>query len=116
MLEEVLESAIDGWEAEDVLQNILCRCWSETGIPILKGHSRLNVAEMTGKRIFEIASPDGYELASYCSPDSEKLRAGKADAGNEKKIDPEAACPCGSGKRYRQCCGRKAPGANRQLT
>lgn len=22
-------------------------------------------------------------------------------------IDPDAPCPCGSGKRYRQCCGRK---------
>ncbi|MCF2703094.1 SEC-C domain-containing protein [Enterocloster clostridioformis] len=23
------------------------------------------------------------------------------------RIDPDAPCPCGSGKRYRQCCGRK---------
>lgn len=24
----------------------------------------------------------------------------------EKAIDPDAPCPCGSGKKYRQCCGR----------
>ena len=25
----------------------------------------------------------------------------------ESDISPDAPCPCGSGKRYRQCCGRK---------
>ena len=25
----------------------------------------------------------------------------------EKKIDPNDPCPCGSGKKYKQCCGRK---------
>ena len=24
------------------------------------------------------------------------------------KIYPNAPCPCGSGKKYKQCCGRKA--------
>ena len=25
----------------------------------------------------------------------------------EKKIYPNDPCPCGSGKKYKQCCGRK---------
>ena len=25
----------------------------------------------------------------------------------EKKVDPNDPCPCGSGKKYKQCCGRK---------
>ena len=25
----------------------------------------------------------------------------------EQKIYPNAPCPCGSGKKYKQCCGRK---------
>ena len=31
---------------------------------------------------------------------------GERDA-KTARIDPDAPCPCGSGKRYRQCCGRK---------
>ena len=27
---------------------------------------------------------------------------------NTAKIYPNAPCPCGSGKKYKQCCGRKA--------
>ena len=26
----------------------------------------------------------------------------------EKKVYPNDPCPCGSGKKYKQCCGRKA--------
>ena len=26
----------------------------------------------------------------------------------EQKIYPNDPCPCGSGKKYKQCCGRKA--------
>ena len=28
----------------------------------------------------------------------------------EKKIYPNDPCPCGSGKKYKQCCGRKQLG------
>ena len=28
----------------------------------------------------------------------------------EKKIYPNDPCPCGSGKKYKQCCGRKKTG------
>ena len=28
----------------------------------------------------------------------------------EKKIYPNDPCPCGSGKKYKQCCGRKQAG------
>ncbi len=27
---------------------------------------------------------------------------------NEKKVQPNDPCPCGSGRKYKQCCGRKA--------
>ncbi len=26
---------------------------------------------------------------------------------DEQKIERNAPCPCGSGKKYKQCCGRK---------
>lgn len=34
---------------------------------------------------------------------------GKAPVKRENaKIYPNDPCPCGSGKKYKQCCGRKA--------
>ena len=37
--------------------------------------------------------------------DDTSARAPKKRA--EKKIYPNDPCPCGSGKKYKQCCGRK---------
>ena len=37
--------------------------------------------------------------------DDTSVRAPKKRA--EKKIYPNDPCPCGSGKKYKQCCGRK---------
>ena len=38
--------------------------------------------------------------------DESLVRAPKKRA--EQKIYPNDPCPCGSGKKYKQCCGRKA--------
>ena len=38
--------------------------------------------------------------------DDSSVRAPKKR--EEKKIYPNDPCPCGSGKKYKQCCGRKA--------
>jgi uncharacterized protein YchJ len=34
-----------------------------------------------------------------------ELRKRKRE-GKEKSVDPNAACPCGSGKKSKDCCGR----------
>ena len=31
------------------------------------------------------------------------------DAGREKKVPRNAPCPCGSGKKYKDCCGKSGP-------
>ena len=31
------------------------------------------------------------------------------DAGREKKVSRNAPCPCGSGKKYKDCCGKSGP-------
>jgi preprotein translocase subunit SecA len=45
------------------------------------------------------------------------MSAGSEEAGKEEKIDPivggqrtgrNEPCPCGSGKKYKKCCGRNA--------
>ena len=99
--EEVKEDIGSGeWT---LMEHALCRCWLETGIPQLKGNSRLEIAKKTGQNVFAVASEDGYELPGY---QKRNLNSGP-DAGTEPIIDPDDFCPCGSGKRYRQCCGRK---------
>lgn len=86
-----------------LLQHALCRCWSETGIPQLKGHSRAEIAAQTGQSLFAVASQDGYLLEDYAVG----TLGAKANGSEKPMIHPDDVCPCGSGKRYRQCCGRR---------
>ena len=99
MNEENQECKAAKTDEQVILEHALVSCWSGMGIPVLKGHSRVEIAEKSGKSIFEIVSEDEYRLEGYQSLEKQE------DSG--KKIDMEAPCPCGSGKRYRQCCGRK---------
>ena len=43
--------------------------------------------------------------ATGTNKDESSVRAPKKR--EEKKVYPNAPCPCGSGKKYKQCCGRK---------
>ena len=43
--------------------------------------------------------------ATGTNKDDSAVKAPKVRA--EKKIYPNDPCPCGSGKKYKQCCGRK---------
>ena len=43
--------------------------------------------------------------AAYDAADSATKTSVKR---TEKKIYPNDPCPCGSGKKYKNCCGRKA--------
>lgn len=103
LLKEV-EEVKELMQPEDwtILEHALCRCWSETGIALLKGYSRLEIAKTTGMNLFAVASEDGYELSGYAEKELERT-----DTPSPVQVDPNAVCPCGSGKRYRQCCGRK---------
>ena len=51
------------------------------------------------------------EERKYLVLDYEKFReavkAVSLSAGELKKIYPNDPCPCGSGKKYKKCCGRK---------
>lgn len=108
-LVEEFEGAEDWLEPEDltVLEHALCRCWAETGLPRLKGYSRQEIAERTGESLFTVASNDGYVLPGYTEKHPDKASEAGGSGSAEPKTDPNAFCPCGSGKRYRQCCGRK---------
>ena len=108
-LMQEFEDAEDWLDQEDliIMEYALCRCWAETGLSCLKGYSRQERAEKTGKSLFTIATDDGYVLPGYTEIHLRKELRTDGSGQAEPKIDPDAFCPCGSGKRYRQCCGRK---------
>lgn len=39
---------------------------------------------------------------------TKQWRESKQFRNTEKKIGPNDPCPCGSGKKYKKCCGRTA--------
>ena len=48
------------------------------------------------------------EVAKVTGTNKEEEAGKKPVRRQEKKIYPNDPCPCGSGKKYKQCCGRKA--------
>ena len=61
-----------------------------------------------------------YEMFDMCEEKVEREEVAKVTGTNkddslakapkkreEKKVYPNDPCPCGSGKKYKQCCGRK---------
>ena len=74
------------------------------------------IAETTIRTLFHIRVEQKVEREEVAkvtgtNKDDTSVRAPKKRA--EKKIYPNDPCPCGSGKKYKQCCGRKQLGANK---
>lgn len=68
------------------------------------------IAEMTVRTLFHIRIEQKVEReqvahATGTNKDDTALREPKKR--EEKKVYPNDPCPCGSGKKYKQCCGRK---------
>ena len=68
------------------------------------------IAETTIRTLFNIRVEQKVEREEVAkvtgtNKDDTSVRAPKKRA--EKKVYPNDPCPCGSGKKYKQCCGRK---------
>ncbi len=68
------------------------------------------IAENTIRTLFHIKVEQKVEREEVAkvtgtNKDDSAVRAPKKR--EEKKIYPNDPCPCGSGKKYKQCCGRK---------
>ena len=68
------------------------------------------IAEMTIRTLFHIRVEQKVEREQVAkvtgtNKDESAVRAPKRR--EEKKVYPNDPCPCGSGKKYKQCCGRK---------
>jgi preprotein translocase subunit SecA len=84
-------------EGFDLFQNMISRIKEET-IGIL---FRIQIAEP--QRIDEIRQPKQQNLTFSGADKAEKSRPVRRA---NKKIGRNAPCPCGSGKKYKKCCGR----------
>ena len=68
------------------------------------------IAEMTIKTLFNIRVEQKVEreqVAKVTGTNKDETAVRAPKKREEKKIYPNDPCPCGSGKKYKQCCGRK---------
>ncbi len=68
------------------------------------------IAEMTIKTLFHIRVEQKVEreqVAKVTGTNKDETAVRAPKKREEKKIYPNDPCPCGSGKKYKQCCGRK---------
>jgi len=84
-------------EGYDMFQDMINRVQEET-IGILY---RIQIAEP--EKIEEIRQPDEQQMFFSGGDEPEKKKPVKRTA---KKIGRNAPCPCGSGKKYKKCCGK----------
>ncbi len=68
-----------------------------------------SIQEDTVKLLFNIESPDKMKRRRMAQPVSTNVRKGKEKQKpvvKGRKIGRNEPCPCGSGKKYKRCCGR----------
>ena len=69
------------------------------------------IAEMTIRTLFHIRVEQKVEreqVAKVTGTNKDDSGPKKPKQRTEKKIYPNDPCPCGSGKKYKKCCGRNA--------
>ncbi len=79
---------------------------------------RLGLAEAPQGRPVDMDDQDGIQAAAAAAPAATALRAPpsrqpprrRAAAPSGKKVGRNEPCPCGSGKKYKKCCGRTGNG------
>ena len=84
-------------EGYDMFQDMIDRVQEET-IGIL---FRIQIAEP--EKIEEMRKPEEQQMFFSGGDEPEKKKPVKRSA---KKVGRNAPCPCGSGKKYKKCCGR----------
>ncbi|MCD8131449.1 MAG: SEC-C domain-containing protein [Lachnospiraceae bacterium] len=84
-----------GKDAE-TFKNILTDAGNNTRMVMFRGH--------TSREIHETLTPD--QLEELRKPTARVNRKTVRRAEGEKKIYPNDPCPCGSGKKYKKCCGK----------
>ena len=74
------------------------------------------IAETTIRTLFHIRveqKVEREEVAKVTGTNKDESAVRAPKKREEKKIYPNDPCPCGSGKKYKQCCGRKQLGKSK---
>ncbi|MFI3208071.1 MAG: preprotein translocase subunit SecA [Eubacteriales bacterium] len=75
------------------------------------GEMTKNIEEDTIRTMFKVRveqKVEREEVAKVTGTNKDKTLAAAPKKRAEEKVYPNSPCPCGSGKKYKQCCGRKA--------
>jgi hypothetical protein len=119
VLREAYRSAKE-LDEQDILIEALCHQLSEEALPEINEHMKLEYSsglvdiEQTVYSYFSILGLEHRELAHWRQVALEReldFRQKRrnlplAQVGNENKIGRNDPCPCGSGKKYKKCCGK----------
>jgi len=85
---------------EEVEQQKLESVWNE---------EQANLIKEDAKSAFDGQAADGggsAEMRSHSEHGGEQIKAVATIRRTERKIGPNDPCPCGSGRKYKKCCGR----------
>jgi uncharacterized protein YecA (UPF0149 family) len=105
---------------QDILMEALCHQLSEEALPEINQHMELDYTsglvdiEQTAYSYFSILGLKHRELALWKQVALERELDFKqkgddlplAPVQNEMKVGRNDPCPCGSGKKYKKCCGK----------
>ena len=75
------------------------------------GEMTNSIAETTIRTLFHLRIEQKVEreqVAKVTSTNKEESGVRAPKKREEKKVYPNDPCPCGSGKKYKQCCGRRS--------
>ncbi len=66
-----------------------------------------NMHEAKADWLYNLREWDGVLSSERRREITKQWRESKQFRNTEKKIGPNDPCPCGSGKKYKKCCGKK---------
>ncbi|MGX6446358.1 YecA family protein [Neobacillus sp. K501] len=105
-------------DEQDMLAEALCHQFSEEGLPEITEHMKLEYSsglvdvEHTVYSYFSILGLDHPELELWRKAALQRETDFRSESGqgvpvrNENKVGRNDPCPCGSGKKYKKCCGK----------
>jgi len=76
---------------------------------LIDTHQVIRVANENERNMHLMYKSRDLELASICKPAPAPVDDPAADAPAGPQTPRSAPCPCGSGEKYKRCCGRNAP-------
>lgn len=105
---DYLQREIVIMDGEDFYQfaEIFMRLWNHTRMHINRGYMPAEMdSPISKKRVQEAAAKLGFRAVDDMPGDKADIIDFQEE--RRKKVYPNDPCPCGSGKKYKHCCGKK---------